>query len=459
MGLELRIGQKQKITQSMIQQVTILQMSAQELTEYMNELAVENPMVELESADKAARDNDAKDQERLKKLEWLSRLDEQNRVYYRQEKEDSEPGDMFNVARPENESLSEVLLLQLMKPQYSRQEQAVFSFIADSLNDYGYFTDSVEDSAAFLRVPAAIFRHCLDIMKRLEPLGVCAANLQECLLLQIDADDPEYAIERTVVSDYLELLGKNQLHVIAKQLSVPVSRIASAKEYVQSLNPKPSRGYASREVLRYLSPDVIIARNKDSFEILIDEYSYPQLRLNEDYMRLLRSGECDREVTHYLSDKVRQIQQVQDCVQKRNSTLRQLSAYLLDYQMDFFLYGRNYLKPLKMQDVADDIGVHESTISRAVKEKYLQCSWGLYPLEFFFSKGFFADASNEIMTTDHVKYRLHALIEAENHRKPLSDQKLCDLLVAEGIDISRRTVAKYRESMQIPDCRGRKEFQ
>ncbi len=453
MALELRAVQQQKASQNMIMQVSILQMSTPELAEYMKEVALENPVAELEENERETEEKD-----RLKKLEWLSSMDEQNRVYYKQEAEAEDEGDIFNLAVKPGETLDEVLQLQLMKEEYTKKDQEVFEFIIGCLDERGYFTESVEEIAGQTHTTTAHAAKCLDIMKHLEPKGVCAAGLKECLLIQLDPEDEDLETERTIITEYLELLGKNQLHVIAKKMGLPVSRIVEALEKIRTLNPRPSRGYASREVLKYLTPDIVIVKMKDYFEILIDEYSYPELRINDNYMRMMRSNECDKEVTHYLSDKVRQIEQIQDCVKKRNNNLLMLAQYLVNYQQEFFQKGKGHLKTLTMQDVADEFGVHESTISRTVKEKYLQCCWGIFPLEYFFSKGFYESGNREVLPTESIKETLKTVIENENRKKPLSDQKLSEELAKHGIEISRRTVAKYRESMGIPDCRGRKEF-
>lgn len=453
MALELRAVQQQKVSQNMIMQVSILQMSTPELAEYMKEVALENPVAELEENERETEEKD-----RLKKLEWLSSMDEQNRVYYKQEAEAEDEGDIFNLAVKPGETLDEVLQLQLMKEEYTKKDQEVFEFIIGCLDERGYFTESVEEIAGQTHTTTAHAAKCLDIMKHLEPKGVCAAGLKECLLIQLDPEDEDLETERTIITEYLELLGKNQLHVIAKKMGLPVSRIVEALEKIRTLNPRPSRGYASREVLKYLTPDIVIVKMKDYFEILIDEYSYPELRINDNYMRMMRSNECDKEVTHYLSDKVRQIEQIQDCVKKRNNNLLMLAQYLVNYQQEFFQKGKGHLKTLTMQDVADEFGVHESTISRTVKEKYLQCCWGIFPLEYFFSKGFYESGNREVLPTESIKETLKAVIENENRKKPLSDQKLSEELAKHGIEISRRTVAKYRESMGIPDCRSRKEF-
>lgn len=453
MQLDLSIKQEQKISQSMIQQVTILQMSTQQLTEYMNDMALENPLVDLEEIEL-----ERKEKERLRKLEWLESNDEQNRHYYSQDNEDSDEKDFLNIARPEEETLADALKNQLIGKRYSRVQMRIMTYIIDSLDTYGYFREDIEDTSKHLHVKLEQVSACLGILKKLEPAGVCAASLQECLLLQLDRKSGDYEIEKQVVREYIELIGKNQLHVIAREMKLPVERVVQAKECIQALNPKPSSGYSNQETARYVTPDVVVMRMGSGFKVYINDAAYPALRVNRGYMDLLKGADQDKEIRHYLSEKVRQIEQVQSCISKRNSTLRELSEFLAEWQMPFFRSGKGCLQPLRMQDAAKALNLNESTISRAVKDKYLQCSWGIFPMDYFFSKGVADSDTGEMIATEQIKLALKQIIDEENKSKPLSDQKLTSELEKKGFAISRRTVAKYRESMGVADCRGRKKF-
>lgn len=456
MGLELRVGQIQKISQNMIQQVSVLQMSSQELTEYVKDLSLENPLMDLDEPEPENRE-----QERLRKLEWLSDMDEQNRIYYREEREESEDTGIADRGKQEEEeTLAESLLQQLLGGPYTDRQMEIFHYLVESLDNRGYFVDPIGDVAGHLGVSEQEVEECLGIMKTLEPAGVCAADLSECLYLQLEQQemDGELAVEKAIVKDHLELLGKNQLPAIAKKLEVSIERIRQARQRIQGLNPKPASGYADRGGLRYITPDVTVVKLTDYFEIMVNEYVLPQIRLNQDYMKLLRSEDCDKEVQQYLSEKVKQIEQVQDYISRRNRTLTRLARYLVEEQKDFFQYGKGHLHPLRMRDAAEQLEVHESTVSRAVKEKYLQCCWGVFPLEYFFTRGFVEDENQETIATDRILEVLKEIIAGEDKKKPYSDQKLALQLEGRGIHISRRTVAKYREGMQIPDCRGRKEY-
>lgn len=454
MGLELKVSQVQKISQNMIQQVNVLQMSSQELNAYVKELSMENPIMELDEPEP-----DNQDKERLRKLEWLSDMDEQNRIYYRQEQEESGENEIAD-RREQGETLADILMQQLLGGPYTDRQMEIFQYLIECLDSRGYFVDPVGEVAVRMGVKEREVEACLKIMKTLEPAGVCAADLSECLFIQLDQKENgnELEVEKAIVKEHLELLGKNQLPAIAKVLQVSVERVREAKEKIQSMNPKPARGYADRGGLRYITPDVTVVKLAGYFEIMVNEYVLPEIRLNKDYMKMLQGGECEKEVQQYLSDKVKQIEQVQDYISKRNKTLTRVAKFLVEEQKEFFQYGKGHLHPLRMREAADQLELHESTVSRAVKEKYLQCCWGVFPLEYFFTKGYVEDENSEKISTDQIHEIMKKIIAEENKKKPYSDQKLAEELACRGIVISRRTVAKYREELQIPDCRGRKEY-
>jgi RNA polymerase sigma-54 factor len=209
-----------------------------------------------------------------------------------------------------------------------------------------------------------------------------------------------------------------------------------------------------------VTPDITIVKFEDHFEILLNQYNYPEIKVNKYYLKLLRS-DCDQETKSYLNAKLKQVEEVRDHIARRGSTLMSLAEYLLEQQKDFFLYGESSLAPSRMKDAAAAIGVHESTISRAVRDKYLQCPWGIFPLSYFFSVGISggnSGESEEQISTRRVKAALRKLVEEEDKAHPLSDQKLCELLQEKGMAVSRRTIAKYRDEMGIGSTRERKTW-
>ena len=444
---------KQMLSQKMIQSVGLLQMNSQELSEYISELSLENPMVELES------EAPADEQEmRLRKLEWLAGLDEQNRAYYNYDREDSEnTGFMENVSGRRTETLSDVLRLQLLSGHYSPQEMKIFDYMIASVDSKGYLAVPAEQIAETFHIPVKEAESYFEILRDLEPDGVCAAGPRECLLKQIDKKGGEdWDVERALISDCMDLIARNKLPAAAAKLGQPLERVIEALERIRELNPIPAQGFDTETALHYVTPDITIVKFEDHFEILLNEYAYPKIRVNRYYLKLLRS-DCDGETKKYLTEKLRQIEETQGHIERRGSTLMELARFLLERQREFFEHGEQGIRPLKMKDAAAAMNVHESTVSRAVRDKYLQCPWGLYPLSYFFSAGIAGEDEEEV-SARKIKLEIRKLIDEEDTKKPRSDQKLCDLLQEQGIAVSRRTVAKYREEMGIGSTRERKTW-
>lgn len=444
--------QKQVISQDMIQSVEILQMSSLDLTSYIQEMALENPVVDI-----VEKNMENIQDRRLKEQEWLSNLDEENRVYLNSHAREEEDDFMNNIGVEVSESLADFLHMQLLGQGYTDHEMEIFDFIAECLDNRGYFTEPISTISQHFSISTEKAEKYLSLMKELEPVGVCAGTLQECLVKQLKKMPGDHTLEIRLIQDYLELLGKNQLHVIAKKMRVSLDEIIVACEHIRRLDPKPGRRFGQGEMLRFIEPDITVVKLKGYMEILLNNYSVPSFRVNKSYLSMLKS-DCEREVKDYLNNKVRQAAKVQECISKRNTTLLALAKYIVEQQESFFRYPAKELKPMRIADAAISIGVHESTVRRAVKDKYLQCCWGLYPLNFFFSRGGVQSSTEEEIATVNVKKELQRLVQEENKKKPYSDQKLADILTEMGINISRRTVTKYREAMGIANGRERKEF-
>ena len=262
---------------------------------------------------------------------------------------------------------------------------------------------------------------------------------------------------RNIVENYLELVGKNQLHVIAKKLKIPVETVQADCELIKGLNPKPGASFCSRETLKYITPDVTVVKLGGYYEILLNEYMYPKITINSYYKGMLQE-DTPKEAKAYIGEKVRQAEWVMNCISQRNKTLLQVTKTIVDMQENFFLKGQGYLESMRQADVAGKLSVHESTVSRAVRDKYLQCSWGIFPMNYFFSKGIASENGQGAVTPEKIKQLMAEIIDGENKKKPYSDRVISEKLNEKGVHISRRTVAKYREQAQIKDAGGRREF-
>ena len=360
------------------------------------------------------------------------------------------------------ETLADYLWSQLITENFSELETEIIHFCLDSLDNRGYLTETPEDIAAYFKTDTETIDHILNELKSLDPAGVCAFNLEDCLKLQLERKKMLTPLMESLIDDHLDMVAKNQIPAIARTLHLSSGEAAGYCQIIKSLNPKPGVSFSSRDQLRYIIPDVTIVKFKIILTF-INESMYPGIEVNS-YYRQMNQAPDSQELKEYLGNKIRQAEWVKQCITQRSKTMMDVSRVILQRQEAFFTHGPNYLKPLRMADIAEALGIHESTVSRAVSKKYLQCSWGIYPMNFFFSRNVgtpstkTADDPSKAVTARKIKQLLHEIIEEENKKKPYSDRILGEKLAEKGISISRRTVAKYREEEGIPDASGRKEY-
>lgn len=454
--MELNMTQKQTQTLSpqMMQSMEILQMGSQELLEYIEEVVQENPVLEVE--DRYDRQDEISILKR--KLEWLEATDPQNRYYHQQDTEvDSDPLSNYGFVTDEDENLYHYVLSQVQMLELAPELAACCAFLVECLDQNGWLDEPLETLAADAGQPLSRMEQALEIVQSLEPAGVAARNLGECLRLQLLRRHEGDTLALQIVDHWLDALSKNRYNLIARALEVSQEEVRTACELIRSLNPRPGTGFASRENLTYITPDVIVVSFPDHFELLTNDYFFPTLNISSYYCRLLKESD-DAEVKDYLTGKVRQAKWVVRSIDQRRSTLMECAKCILELQEPFFRKGPGHLIPLSLADVAGRLGVHESTVSRSVKDKYIQCSMGVYPLSYFFSRSLGDRAGGETTSPDFAKAMIKRLIAAEDKRKPLSDQKLCALMAQEGCELSRRTVAKYRDELNIPSTTGRRQY-
>ncbi len=456
--MELNMSQKQTQTLSpqMMQSMEVLQMGSQELLEYIEEAVQENPV--LEQPDSYDQQDEFSVLKR--KLEWLESTDPQNRYYHQQDtEEDEDPLRNYGAVEDNDENLYYYVLSQLKVLELDEDVMACAVFLVESLNQNGWLDEDLPALAAELDRPEAVMEQALAQIQALEPAGVGARNLSECLCLQLERRTPVNRLAVSIARDYLDALSKSRYGLIARELKTTPEEVREACDLIRSLNPRPGTGFAARENLTYINPDIIVVSFPDHFELLTNDYFFPTLNISGYYTRLLKESDED-EVKDYLTGKVRQAKWMVRAIEQRRSTLMSCAECILELQESFFRKGPGHLVPMSLSDVAGRIGVHESTVSRAVKDKYIQCSMGVYPLSYFFSRSLGATApGSDTASPDAAKALLKKLIAEEDKRKPLSDQKLCELMAAQGCALSRRTVAKYRDELHIPSTAGRKQYE
>ncbi|WP_394921588.1 RNA polymerase factor sigma-54 [uncultured Robinsoniella sp.] len=453
MELQVKMSQQMNMSQRMIQSVQILQMTGQELETYVKELAMENPLIDLENMEPpVSREDDIR-----RKLEWLEQMNEENRVYYNQEYEERVETDVWGtIGKGEEEDLQEYLLSQLLTYDLDVQEHTVMEYMIACIDQKGYFTLPLDDVCRQFQIENEKAKKLLHLIQGMEPAGIGCRDLRECLLLQIDRRQMDEPNARKIIDLYLDLLGKNQMDKIAKKLGASVEEVLEAYKVIQSLNPKPGNSFYTRETLSYIVPDITVVKLSGYYEILLNEYMYPRVIMNTSYCQLLKK-ETDQDTKDYVQSKLKQAEWVRNCISQRNTTMIRVVKCIVDLQEDFFAGGKG-LKTMCLSDVADRLEIHASTVSRALQGKYLQCTWGIFPLNYFFSKGVESSEDNGLVASAGVQERIKEIVAAEDKKKPLSDQKITERLVAEGIRISRRTVAKYRDACGIRDACGRKKF-
>ncbi|NCB63513.1 MAG: RNA polymerase sigma-54 factor [Clostridia bacterium] len=458
MELGMTLKQTQTLSPQMMQSMEILQMGSQELLEYIENQVQENPILEVEEKD-GPPDETAVLQ---RKLEWLEAGDVQNRVYHQQDSEDdgTDPISNYGSADEMEENLCFYVLSQLESLDLEAELMAACRYLVESLDQNGWLDESVESIAAQLAKPVTLVEAALREVQELEPAGVAARNLSECLMLQLERRGEAGTLAEAIARDYLDPLSKNRYGLIAKELGVTQEEVREACELIRTLNPRPGSGFASRENLVYINPDLFVVNFPDHFELLTNDYFFPNLGISSYYCRMMKDTD-ESEVKDYLADKVRQAKWVVHSIEQRRGTLMKCAECLLDLQERFFRRGPGHLVPMSLGDIAERVGVHESTVSRAVKDKYIQCSSGVYPLSYFFSRclGTKRADHQDTSSPDFAKALLKKLIAGEDKKKPLSDQKLCELMEQEKCAISRRTVAKYRDELNIPSTTGRKQYE
>lgn len=449
MGMEQK--QTQKLSQSLLQSIRILQMSAAELNTYIEKLALENPVMDLVEPEF----------ESIDKLNWLNSLNEVNHYMYQKANSD-EPASQDQLSGEQGETLQEYLWSQLVSEPFTETETTILKFLLGSIDEHGYLTESVESTVSFFNCEQAKVRSLIEKLKSLEPAGICAETLQECLIMQLkEKEQLDETVERIILDD-LDAIAENNIPALAKKYKCSIRQMVEYSRLIKTLNPYPGSMFFNHESRKYVIPDIVLVKFSGYFDVIINNSFLPQIRTNSYYARLKDCSDQE-EVRAYLKMQMQEIHGVQSSIEKRNRTLLQLARYILEHQLPYFNGETDRLEAMSIRDAAECLSLHESTISRAIHQKYLQCSRGTFPLRIFFSQNIAvrteANVENHSCYTDKdVKREMHEIINTEDKIKPLSDQKLCEKLQEKGFTVSRRTVSKYRESEHIPDARSRRSY-
>ncbi len=431
MELSLQRELRQVMGQQMYQSLAFLQMNAEEMTEYLQELSMENPLLEqlppkrpIESRTISMRAGSVR-------------------------RHDGEPLDLPIPDRSTN-SLSASLSEQLLTMDLSPELEAALRHLIINLDERGYFDPAARRSAWWGRAPA-LFEEALAVLRTMDPPGVGAEDLSDCLCLQLARMGLEEGVAYRICRECLEHLARNHFNCIARRLGVSEREVADAQALIRTLDPIPSNGFDDGRQSAVLIPDILLEFEQGEPVLYTADDCLPAYQVDPVYMQMAHREDLSEEERGYFREKIDQAKWVVNCVKRRRETLLRCAEEIVSEQWDFFTSDSGAVRPLTMGEAAAHLGVHLSTVSRAVRNKYISCRRGTFPLACFFA----ADVGGD--TADEICRMLKRVIAQEDRRHPLSDSRICDLLREQGCNIARRTVAKYREKENIPPATGRKE--
>jgi RNA polymerase sigma-54 factor len=472
-SLQPRLEQRLKMAPQIIQSIEILQLPLMALHERIEAEQLENPLLEIEEL--AEPDRPAPEERELTRAEKAEVKDEFERIervqddyhdYFwqtastrpaRSSSEKDEKLEAIENSPGPMPSLRDHLSEQLRFLDVPPRIRDVAEAIINNLDRDGRLCFPLEEIASSLDDPPSVEQatRALALVQSLDPAGVGARDLVECLLLQVDPEDHEAELQREVIRHHLPDIEANRYPRVAKRTGRSIEDIKDAVARICMLHPAPGRLY-DNEIIPTVAPDVHVELIDDEYEVRLDDSSLPRIRINDDYRQLLQEQDAG-DTKQFLQKKMDSAQWLIDAIQQRRRTILRVSREIVARQEGFLERGLSHLRPLKMQEVADAIEMHVATVSRAIRHKYMQTPRGLYPMKFFFTGGT-RDADGEMKTWDAVREKIRRVIEQEDKTQPLSDEDVVKKLADDGITLARRTVTKYRKNMGIPTSRQRKRY-
>ncbi|MBC7359762.1 MAG: RNA polymerase factor sigma-54 [Desulfacinum sp.] len=475
MALELKqhmkLSQQLIITPQLQQAIKLLQLSRLELLETIQQELESNPVLE-ETVDEVGNKEEVEPEvpaaeERFEEVEitekvrddfdWESFLEDYSTYSPMPvERDPNQEQPSFEQRLTRRPSLEDHLMWQLCLSDLSEQDKEIAAMIIGNLNDDGYLVSPTAEIAELSGVTVQDVERVLEKVQGFDPPGVAARDLRECLLIQARSLDVPNGLVVTIIDKYLHYLENKNYQGLVKALKRPKSEVQAAVEVILSLDPKPGRAYSEEEV-QYVSPDIFVVKVDDEFVVVLNEDGMPKLRVNPYYREALRSDSTvSEEAKDYIQGKLRSAAWLIKSIHQRQRTLYKVAQSIVNFQRDFLEKGIAHLKPMVLRDVAEDVGMHESTISRVTTNKYMHTPQGIFELKYFFNSSI-NSVVGEAVASESVKERIRQLIKEEDPAKPYSDKDLVDLLKKENIKIARRTVAKYREMMGILPSHKRKQ--
>jgi RNA polymerase sigma-54 factor len=395
--------------------------------------------------------------ERLTQLdqEWRDHFAQTNLPMRQSEEEEEKRQFMFDSITV-GTSLQENLLEQTRLSELTEEQRPIAEMIIGNIDDYGYLKSSLEEMRDGTGVPVEQIAEVLKVIQSFHPAGVGARDLRECLLLQLERDGKQNTLEYLIIRDHMEALGKRRMPELARALGQSVEAIQEAVRRIALLEPRPGRAFLADND-QYIVPEVFVVRQGEDFVVTTNNEQVPHLRISNTYKDLMAQADASTEVKDYIREKIRAGKFLIKSLHQRQQTILNIAREIVKRQREFMEKGPAFLKPMTMVQVAEVVGVHETTVSRAVSGKYIQTPQGLFEMKYFFTSGI-QTATGEDMSNTSVKGIIADIFKHEDGSKPLSDQEVVQMLAAKGIVIARRTVAKYRSELNILPSNLRKVY-
>lgn len=457
--LELKQTQKLSpvLTQQLQQAIRLLQLSKLELVEAIEQEVKENPILEVgeeetsrEEAQRSEREQEETREEKQEMEELLERFSPSEEFIPR---EDKDAPDYENMVR-KTYNLRDHLRWQVGLSEFNPRERLVAEWIIENIDDNGYLICSLEEISKDSGFSVEELGPVLKKAQKLEPTGVGARDLKECILLQYDAAGEKDPVLESIIIDHFDLFQHNNLKGILKATGHSLERVKEAFEKIKSFDPKPGRNF-SDELTSYIVPDIYVVKTEDGFDIALNNDDIPELRMSRYYLELVTNKKVGGDTKKYIKNKMKQAEWFIKSIQQRQRTLYLVAQSIVNFQREFFENGLRSLRPLILKDVAQDVGVHESTVSRITTSKYMSTPHGVYELKFFFPTSI-NKGEGDPLSTNVVMDFIMEFIKKEDKRKPMTDDEIAHILkLRYDINIARRTVAKYREILNIRSSRER----
>lgn len=457
------LSQQQVLAPQLQQSLQILQAPMLELRNLIQQEIETNPTIELEQTEPTIEDKKAEHDEFQEEFDRLAKLDEEWRDYMAQNSgysgrsaEEDERRQFFFDSLVGEQTLQQHLLEQLLSSEIRPEDRTLAELIIGNIDDHGFLQSTPEEIANNTGMDAADLGRVLSIVQTFHPVGVGSRDLRECLLIQLRRLGKEQSLEYRIVDRHIDDLGKRRFPEIARRLGTTPEQVQRAANFIATLDPKPGQIFTP-DPNNYVLPDVTVEKIGGEWTISLNGDQIPHLRISNTYKDLMSSERNGAEVRDYIRDKIRSGKFLIKSIHQRQQTISNIAHEIVARQKEFLEFGPSALKPMTMVQIADAVGVHETTVSRAISGKYMSTPHGVFDMKYFFTPGY-QTAGGEAMSNTSVKGAIADLVKVEDAKNPLSDKEIVELLSKRGIPIARRTVAKYRNELNILPSNMRKRY-